>query len=95
MRSMNLESKEQDILAMIDCERNVVRMECDIFNRKKLLTTLKKERSLKFKNLRNYCYNIKSRIGFDVLEYIQKNIDKSNDEILDGILTEIDSYKNM
>ena len=95
MRSINLERKESDILNIINYEKRIKTLEDDIKARQLLLSTIRKDNAGKFKNLRYYCYNMKNRTGFDILGYIYENIDKSEDDILNGLIDELDSYKNM
>ena len=94
MRSINLERKESDILNIINYEKRIKKLEDDIKAGQLLLSTIRKDNAGKFKNFRYYCYNMKNRTGFDILGYIYENIDKSEDDILNGLIDELDSYKN-
>lgn len=95
MRNFNLEKKESDILDIIRYKKSVKTLENDIKAKQLLLSKVRKDNAGKFRNFRYYCYNLKNRIGFDILGYIYENIDKNEEDILNGIIDELDSYKNM
>ena len=95
MRNFNLEKKESYILDIIRYKKCVKALENDIKAKQLLLSNVRKDNAGKFKNFRYYCYNLKNRIGFDILGYIYENIDKNEEDILNGIIDELDSYKNM